>query len=468
MSDDIKLRRNLTVNLGLRFDRTWGVGEINNLMTDFSPTAINPITNTPGAIIFAGRDGAPTRFSNPTNTFSPRLGLAYTFKSKTVFRAGASINYYANPISQIQPGSTGFIPAQTLTTTDQITPLVQLRDGPPPLNTQALNLNGGAANNQSVTWIQSNSKPLALYQWSFGIQRELSGKMVVEATYIGSRGVNLWFPVNINEVPTALLGPGNAQLRRPYPQFQNITLRDNRGSSKYHALQMSVSRRFLAGVLFMANYTISKTMDDTSSDPGGGGAGAPYETRFDFKREWALSDHDTPQNFNLTAIYEIPQWFHGTIGRYATKGWQLNAVAHVYGGHPLNPGVSTNQVGSLGGTQRPDRIGDGALPSDQRSPSHWFDTNAFTLPGLYIFGNSGRNVLRKPGFGQADASLFKNTYFKTWLNESTNAQFRAEFFNVLNHPNFNAPNASIGSLAAGSITNAQYARSITLGVRFVF
>lgn len=468
LSDDIKLRRNLTVNLGLRFDRTWGVGEINNLMTDFSPTTINPLTNAPGAVIFAGRNSAPTRFSNPTNTFSPRVGLAYTMKTKTVFRAGASINYYANPISQIQPGSTGFISAESLITTDQITPLVQLRDGPPPLNVQALNLSGGAANNQSVTWIQGNSKPLALYQWSFGVQRELSGKMVVDATYIGSRGVNLWFPLNVNEVPTQLLGPGNAQLLRPYPQFQGINLRDNRGASKYHALQMSVSRRFGAGVLFMANYTISKTMDNTSSDPGGGGAGAPYETLFDLKREWALSDHDTPQSFNFTGVYEIPQWLPGQFGKYAAKGWQLNAVAHVYGGHPLNPGVSTNQSGSLGGTQRPNRIGNGALPSDRRSPSHWFDTAAFLLPAPYTFGNSGRNVLRRPGFGQADVSMFKNTYFKTWLNESTNAQFRAEFFNILNHPNFNAPNASIGSLAAGTITNAQYARSITLGVRFVF
>ncbi|MEO7143273.1 MAG: TonB-dependent receptor, partial [Bryobacteraceae bacterium] len=242
IGDDIKLRRNLTMNVGLRFDRTWGVSEINNMATDFSPTAMNPITNTPGAIVFAGRNGAPTSFSNPTNTFSPRLGLAYSIKDKTVIRAGASINYYANPISQIQPGTTGFIPAQTLITTDQITPTVHLSDGPPPLNT-TLNLNGGAANNQAVTWIQSNSKALAYYQWSFGIQRQLAQSMFVDATYVGSRGANLWFPVNINEVPTALLGPGNAQLLRPYPQYQGITLRDNRGASKYNALQMTFTRR---------------------------------------------------------------------------------------------------------------------------------------------------------------------------------------------------------------------------------
>ncbi|HWB99116.1 MAG TPA: TonB-dependent receptor, partial [Bryobacteraceae bacterium] len=297
VGDDIKLARNLTMNLGVRFDRTWGVSEINNLMTNFSASAINPATNTSGAVVFAGRDGAPTTFSNPTNTISPRIGLAYTLKNKTVFRAGYSINYYGNPISQIQPGNTGFIPTQILTTTDQVTPLVQLQNGPPPLNT-ALNLTGAAANNQNVTWIQTHSKALALYQWSFGIQRELPGKMFVDATYVASRGSHLWFPINVNEVPTVLLGPGNAQLNRPFPQFQNITLRDNRGASKYHALQMTLNRRMASGLVFMANYTISKTMDNTSSDPGGGGAGAPYETMFDLTREWALSDHDTPQNFN--------------------------------------------------------------------------------------------------------------------------------------------------------------------------
>ena len=467
LGDDIKLRRNLTVNLGIRYDRTWGVSEINNLMTNFSPTAINPATNTPGAVVFAGRDGAPTSFSNPTNTFSPRVGLAYTVKNKTVLRAGASINYYANPISQIQPGTTGWVPSQTLSTTDQITPLVQMSIGPPPLN-PTVNPVGSAANNQSVTWIQTNSKALAFYQWSFGIQRELPGRMFADVTYVGSRGEHLWFPININEVPTALLGPGNAQLLRPYPQFQNITLRDNRGSSKYHAVQMTINRRLASGLVFMANYTISKTMDNTSSDPGGGGAGAPYETVFDLKREWALSDHDTPQDFNLTAVYEIPQWVRGTAGKYLTKGWQINTVAHLYEGHPLNVSVSTNQSNSLGGSQRPDRLANGALPSGQRSPTRWFDTTAFALPAPYMFGNSGRNVLRRPGFRQDDLSVFKNTYFKTWLNESTNAQIRFEFFNVFNHPNFQSPNTAIGSLAAGTITGVQYARSITLGARFVF
>lgn len=467
VSDDIKLRRNLTLNLGLRFDRTWGVNEINNWITNFNPTVINPSAGRPGAVVFAGRDGAPDRFSEPTNNLSPRIGLAYTLKSKTVFRAGYSINYYANPISVLQPMTLGFVPSNTLATTDQITPLVRLRDGPPALNTN-LNLKGDIANNQNVTWIPNKIPSLAYYQWSFSVQRELPLKLFADAAYVGSRGVHLWFQKNMNEVPWALLGPGDAQSRRPFPQYQGITMRDNDGFSKYHALQMTLSRRMADGLVFMANYTISKTMDNSSWDIGGGGAGAPYVTRFDLRREWALSDHDSPQVFNLTAVYEVPQWIPGGIGKYLAKGWQLNAVAHVISGQPLNPGVSVDQRGSLGGTQRPNRTGNGTLSSSERSTKRWFDTSAFSLPAPYTFGNSGRNVLRRPSYRQADFSVFKNTYFKTPLNENTNAQLRLEFFNVLNHVTFNPPNATIGSLAAGTITNARYPRSITLGMRFVF
>jgi len=364
-------------------------------------------------------------------------------------------------IQEIQPMTLGFVPSRTLATTDQITPLVQMRDGPPPF-TSTVSPIPEIGNGQSVTWIQSNSPALAYYQWSFSIQRELPWKMVVDAAYVGSRGQNLWFPINKNEVPTPLLGPGDAQSRRPYPQYQGITLRDNNGASKYHSLQMTFTRRLASGLVWMANYTVSKTMDNTSSDPGGGGAGAPYETMFDFKREWALSDHDTPQSFNLTFGYEIPEWFRGRAGKYLAKGWQINTVAHLYEGHPLNLGVSLDQRGSLAGSQRPNRIGNGILPSDQRGPNRWFDTSAFTLPAPYTFGNSGRNVLRKPGFRQADASLLKNNYFKTPLNENTNLQMRFEFFNVFNHPNFQPPNATIGSLLAGTIQNVQYMLATSL------
>ena len=468
VQDDVKLRPNLTLNLGLRYERDGSLREVHNRYSNFSPSAINPVTGTPGAIVFAGRD-APETFSEARNNFAPRVGLAYSFNPKTVVRLGGGVNYYANPISILAASTLGFNPLPLqLRTTDQVTPALVLNASPPPVPIRLPELTGAIANGLGVRYIPSAVPTPTFYQWSLSLQRELPWNVLAEAAYVGTRGIHLWFQRDINQVPRAFLGPGDAQSRRPYPQFQGITLAANDGESKYHALQLKLTRRFSSGLMVDANYTLSRNMDNSSTDFAGGSG--PYQDLSDLKAEWALSQNDNRHVFNMQALYEVPQWLPkgSTIANFLSRGWQTNGVFHAYSGFPANPVASINQSGALAGTLRPNRLADGNLPASQRSVDRWFDLAAFTPAAPFTFGNSGRNVIRGPGFWQFDFSLFKNNYFKSPLNEQTNLQFRAELLNAFNHPNFRAPNATIGSAAAGTIRAAFEPRIITFGIRFVF
>jgi hypothetical protein len=169
LQDDIKVRPNLTVNLAVRYDLQWGVAEQNNRMSNFSPTVINPTTNTPGALVFAGID-APHRFANPDHTnISPRVGVAYSIDRKTVIRAGYAMNFYPNPMSWQTGSNLGYSPSLTLTTTDQITPLVKLSDGIP--GTPPPQQNGAIGNGNSVQWIPGYNPSVAFYEGTLSVQR---------------------------------------------------------------------------------------------------------------------------------------------------------------------------------------------------------------------------------------------------------------------------------------------------------
>jgi hypothetical protein len=152
-------------------------------------------------------------------------------------------------------------------------------------------------------------------------------------------------------------------------------------------------------------------------------------------------------------------------------GWQLNTIGTFQTGLPFTPTMQTNTLNTGTGSQFPNRIGSGVLPSDQRTIDHWFDASAFVAPGQYIYGNSGRNILYGPGTTQIDLSVFKD--FK--LAETKRLQFRAEAFNVFNTPQFNNPNSSIGFSGVARITSAgsptvyqRTSRQIQLALKLYF
>ncbi len=194
----------------------------------------------------------------------------------------------------------------------------------------------------------------------------------------------------------------------------------------------------------------------------------------------ANSDFDVRHRGVFSWTYELPagkgKGFLGSIHGVSdilVSHWQLNGIVTLMSGQYFSPVSGTNTLGAGSGTQRPDAIRNGNLPASERTPTHWFDTAAFTTPGAYLFGNAGRNTLEGPGTKQADISLFKR--FDLGANERRYLQFRAEFFNIFNTPQFNNPAATIGVNTAGTISSAgdpysyqRTSRQIQLALKLYF
>jgi hypothetical protein len=270
-----------------------------------------------------------------------------------------------------------------------------------------------------------------------------------------------------------LLGPGNAQLNRPYPQYQGISASLFDGISNYHAFQLSIRKQFSQGFMFLLNYTVSKTMD-TGMGSGWGGTQNidAWQNAYDPRANYGLSTIDLPQALNGTLIYRLP---FGAQRRFLNRGgvldafvggWQASSLWLVHSGSPFTPQVGTaNLDGSLAGAWYPNRIGNGRLANP--TINNWFDTSAFATPAPYTFGNSGRDILRGPDYRDLDFTLAKDFRLKM-LGEGGKVQIRADAFDVFNHPNFGQPNNAIGNPGAGVISSSATSRNIQLGAKISF
>jgi hypothetical protein len=478
--DDYHVTRRLTLNLGLRYEGQGGFSEVNNRLSNFSPTLINPATNTPGAIIFAS-SGNNTLQNNHFGLFAPRVGLAYSPGSGWVVRGGYGIFFV--PISaQRNYNSTppGYAISQSLQVTNQAAkiPIFLLSQGPPPYQYPPASARTAAVQNgQSVTYFQPDAPEAYMQQWHLSLQKQISSSTVVEASYVASKGTHLLFPRDLNQVPRTSLGPGNLQLLRPYPQFQSITTVFDDANSNYNALQVKVNQRFSRGLTFLANYTYSKSLDTCSLDLTTGG-GCEYQISTNPGATYAPSQFDQKHRVVIAGAYELPfgagrtHLNHGGIVDAVIGGWRVSESFTANSGFPFsvfastsNPALSGNLFANVSGT---------ATVSDP-TLTHWFNTSAFSNPAPYTFGNSGRDLLRGPGFWDFDLSLNKKFVLPIGKEGRYHIAFRADFYNTFNHTNFAQPNATVGSAAMGTITATAYSnpnnnpsRQIQLGavVRF--
>jgi hypothetical protein len=285
------------------------------------------------------------------------------------------------------------------------------------------------------------------------VERQISSSLVVRSSYVGTRGNHLFIALD-EDVATP--GPGAIPPRRPYPQYASISSWEPRGISFYNALELSAEKRFTHGLSFLAAYTFSKSMDE-----GGGGNSASAESRNNVQNprnvnaEYGLSDFNFPHRFTLSFIYDLPfgrgRSFMGNANRVldtAVGGWQLSSIVTAQDGPPGTVTMATSTA-NTGTTQYPNRVCNGNLPNSQRTIQQWYQTSCFQAPALYTWGNAGRNIVIAPGLVTWDLGAHKDFS----ITERTGITFRAEFFNVLNKPNFGYPNTSIGNLAAGTITS---------------
>ena len=299
--------------------------------------------------------------------------------------------------------------------------------------------------------------------WSGGIQREVMPQTMVEVSYMGSYTIGA-DNATIRNVPEP--GPGPIDERRPIAGLSAIRAIRFDGQSVYHAVTFKTERRFSRRHSFNAAYTLSQSRDDASS-PGATAfeSNVPQDVRNIFPGELALSSFDHRHQFVASGTYQLP-FFEGSSGLKGALGsdWHFNAIMTLQSGAPftVNLGQDRANIG-FGPAQRPDQISNPNLPARQRSPSRWFDTDAFALQEAFSFGSAHRNSVFSPGFAVVDLSFVKN-----WFLNGRRLEFRWEIFNVFNRANFDLPNRIFGNPNFGRIFSALNAREMQFGFRYSF
>jgi len=296
---------------------------------------------------------------------------------------------------------------------------------------------------------------------------------VLELTYAGSKGTALYEFRNINQATPTTDSSSDIDARRPYPFIPNgLTLWCSCSSSIYHAFSAKLEKRFSNGLSFLGAYTFSKAIDEQSNASLGfvGGGGFRYSRHPEWER--GLADFNVPQRFVLSLSYQLPfgkgKAFGGgvnTLGNALIGGWELQTVTSFQSGTPRT--VTSNiGVSNSDGEDRPDRVVGAPLYPTHQDPNNWMNSSAFQPEAVGTFGNSGRNIVQSAGVSSVDLSLFKDFP----IFERTRLQFRAEAFNLPNHPNFRSDSLDVswGSAAFGQYSAARPSRQLQLALKLIF
>ena len=434
LQDDWKVRSRFTVNLGLRYEIAddFPQSEVYGRMMQFDVPTGNPAP-------IEGGSGVATDLNN----LAPRIGLAFRATDSTVIRAAYGVYYSLIPIAlggTLASNPPFFVNTAVVNNQNRFESARTLANGP--LRTSDPN-----APNQSRRGIADDFTVPYIQQWNFSIQQQLPGRQQMTVSYVGSKGTGLRQAVDLNQpVP----GEGPVSSRRRWPQHANVQILQSRGHYSYHSLQATLVRRFSGGHYQVA-YTYSHCLDDRSI------GGIPISNLALAKGNCAF---DIRQNLRATWGWELPFGRGKTLGtnvlpavNHLIGGWQVNGGVSLYGGIPFSVVAGGNTLNNGVGGVRPDQLRDGNLPPSERQVTRWFDTEAFANPGFRLYGTAGRNILVGPGTKQIDLSIFKNFQ----LTEGVRLQFRTEFFNAFNTPQFNNPRGAgvrVGAAAMGRITRA--------------
>ncbi len=488
LQDDIKVTPRLTLNLGLRYEVMTPLSEINQFTANVD---LNRVTDGKPTIFIGGQSGYPAGLIfTDRNNFAPRIGFAYRpfEKAETVIRGGYGIFYGADD------GNTHFnhvrnvpniIPQTNIV--DQFTPAIfeigfgtRARLGDPTIVSSF----GAMDLNMRTPYVQ---------QFTLNVQQQLGKAWLIDAGYVGNIGMKLQRSRRFNDAPP---GAGDVNARRPYKFFRladglkPITdfeiissdipigftqVLENSARSNYHALQIRLERRFTSGFTLLGSYTFGKALTDA---PSFRSTGQEQDSIMDQNRlflEYGRMGWDVRHRFITTTVYELPfgrgKKFAGPSSGLAQRligGWQFSAIINMQSGEPFTIGVSgdTANIGT-GNVVRANYVTgqEVRLPREQRATARWFNTAAFTTPATFSFGNVGRNTVEGPGLVMIDAMLAKTTQ----LTERLSFQFRAEVFNLPNHPNYSIPGRLVNTPQFGTVTTQRTsARQWQFAGKFVF
>lgn len=445
--------------------------------------AINPANGLPGALIFAGLNGAPTGFQPFLAGGDPSASVAWSPGSnrKSVIRASYARSYQLPPLYGNQWGSEGFNGAQTLSAPNsELTPAFFLSNGVPP-GGPLPDLRPDAANGTSAS-LFDRSGATALYQ-SAGVsyEREVPFQVVLSTGLSTAWGHHMFvgdYAANPNAISPDDLKYGvqlyDLDFRnslRPYPQYLDFEVNGHwpEGDYRRNSAWFRVEKRASGGLTLSATYEFSRQWDDYSGPYG-------KQDYFNARNEWALSPGNPPQRLSLSLSYDLPfgegKPFLNFRGwrRHFVDGWSVSDISLVQDGGPIAPEPLFNNTGGVINALRVDTVPGVSPAVSNQSPNQWFNPAAFIQPPDFTLGDGPRTIsILNPGFQNHDLSLAK----RFALDADRAVEFTASAFNFLNHANWNNPDPVIGSLAspntdAGHIIGSRGGRVVQLGLRLSF
>jgi hypothetical protein len=459
VQDDFKIRPNLTINLGLRWQINHGWNEVSGNTVTFDPKVNNPATNTLGAAWFASThaNGRTALEANVYNTFLPRVGFSWAMRPNMTVRGGFGVYAYNWSLDTYGTGmgssfgasgnytdpSNGITPAALLGGNGNIVTPVTGGVSTTHLPYTSSSQNPTRFNGGGFNYLAYHTPVPKIYQWNFGVERSLTTNIVAEVAYVGSHGFNLAFPVDINQVPQSKWASSDSQFR-PYPNYQGITGSSSQTDaiSNFHSLQASITKRMTGGLSLSFNYTWSHFLDDMDSSGWGSRGGTqPYQNSYDPAANYSNSNFDVRHAFKGYAVYQLPfgrgkqflsgsRWLDEAVG-----GWQISGTVVRQSGQPFT--VYGDQANySLAGNVFPNWSPGVSWKPAHQGVNQWFNSSAFTKPADGTWGNVRRNSLYGPHLNVFNMSAAKS-FGLPW--EDVKMEFRADASNVFNHPSFSNP-----------------------------
>lgn len=458
VKDDWKATPQLTLNLGLRWELYTPTTEATDRLTNFSTELGRHVSAQE-----PDRGGLPRAlYHGDYNNFAPRIGLAwrpFASHNRSVVRAGYGVfyNLVVTGMAMVMRQNTPHAERSQFFN-DPLVPEFTManafsRPGVPLITLSAIDPNFRNGYNQ---------------QWIVDFQQELLSDLAFTVGYIGNKGTKIQGG-NTRDINQPIPGPGPLNSRRPYPGYSTISQYSNFGSSIYHALSVELNKRLSRGFSSLVSYRWSHMIDVGGVSAWGFTSDSLRRSAYDIEAERGNSTFDARHRFVWSFMWDLPIGQNRALGSnlsgftgWLLSGWAMNGIVTQQSGTPVDVALPFDNSGTGCCNDRPDRVGD--PNTGPRTVQQWFNTAAFGPPAPGTFGNAGRNIITGPGIQTVDFSVFKSTR----INGSQMLQFRAEFFNLLNHANFNPPGNVFGTSSFGAISSAADGRQIQFGLKYLF
>lgn len=463
LQDDWTVSRNLTLNLGLRYELPLPYSEVNNRMANFILAPNNPDF---GKLILAGNPAFPRALlTTDQDDLAPRIGLAYHVPhgGGLVIRGAYGIFYAQDSgwgvSSRLTNNPPFFGYGGASISSDQLFPATGFVLAPgataprlPPVNPAQFVFNP-LATSQLVSWPLQYTTPY-VQEWNLSVEKQLPWDMLWETSYVGNLGLDLWGQSQGNQPLTN--GPGSPNNRRPLAQYTHAPIKafGPWDRSHYSGISTKIQKRMGHGVQVLTDFTYGNSMDlfNPAIDVCNG-CNEQVQNSYDLNSLLGPSDQDARLRFTFSGVWSLP---FGPGFRMASQGWkavvfgswQVDGIYQAQSGYPFTPVLSFDNA-NAGTNSWPNRICNGTLSNP--SLTAYYNTGCFVVPAQYQFGNTGRNVLFGPGINDVDFALHRS--FRIPVGEQTRLQFQIEAFNLFNHPQFNGPGNTIGTSSAGVISS---------------